>query len=201
MSITDIWLIGDSLVSHLEDSVSGLRLPAKAGIVSRILFQGKGGMHWVHFDTVFQRLMLFHATPMMIIIHLGGNDLVEWSQSKLLKTFKRQFAYMASVYPEAQLVWSDILPRQSWRGADNTPERLKKLDQKRRRINRLGRQVAFNVDGKAIQHELDFNTTGLFKMDGVHLTAVGNAIFFNTFEEAINLFVTDPSSQMYNPNS
>lgn len=201
MSITDIWLIGDSLVSHLEDSVSGLRSPVKAGIVSRIIFQGKGGMHWAQFETVFQRLMLFHATPLMIIIHLGGNDLVEWSQSKLLKTFKRQFAYMASVYPKAQLVWSDILPRQSWRGTDNSAERLKKLDQKRRRINRLGRQASFNVEGKAIQHELDFNTTGLFRSDGVHLTAVGNAIFLNTFEEAINLFVTNPSAQMYNPNN
>ena len=108
---------------------------------------------------------------------------------------------MASVYPKAQLVWSDILPRQSWRGTDNSAERLKKLDQKRRRINRLGRQAVFNVEGKAIQHELDFNTTGLFKSDGVHLTAVGNAIFFNTFVEAINLFVTDPSAQMYNPNN
>lgn len=52
---------------------------------------------------------------------------------------------MASIYPEAQTVWSDILPNcQSWLGADNTHEGLKKLDQ-RRRINQSGRQPALNV--------------------------------------------------------
>lgn len=65
-----------------------------------------------------------------------------WSQSKLLKTFKKQFEYMASVYPDATLVWSNILPRQAWRGIENTTENLEMTEQKRKRVNQLGTQVA-----------------------------------------------------------
>lgn len=157
-------------------------------------------MHWTQFDTTFQELIVFHCTPTTIIIHLGGNDLVAWSQSKLLKTFKKQFEYMASVYPNATLVWSDILPRQAWRGIDNTPENLEMIEQKRKRVNRLGTQVALRFGGRAIHHALDFSTHGLFNSDKAHLSLIGNAIFLNTFEEALEVFFSDPEQKVYKAN-
>lgn len=158
-------------------------------------------MHWEQLRAEFQRLMLFHPAPAMVVIHLGGNDLVTWSQSKLLKKIKTDLRYMASVFPDAQVIWSDILPRQAWRGVESSVESLRKLDQKRKRINRIGRQVTLSLNGKGISHELDFATPGIFRPDSVHLTRIGNAIFLNTFEEALNIFFRNPSVSVFNANS
>ena len=63
---------------------------------------------------------------------------------------------------------------------------------KRKRINHAGRQAVRGLShGRAIIHELDPTTPGLYKNDGTHLTLIGNAIFLNTFKEALNIFLTD----------
>ncbi|MCG8045583.1 MAG: SGNH/GDSL hydrolase family protein [Candidatus Thiodiazotropha endolucinida] len=157
-------------------------------------------MHWYHFGAALQQMMLFHQSPAAIIIHLGGNDLVSWSQSKLLKAFKRHFAYISSTYPNAQIIWSDILPRENWRGMESTTENLRRMNLKRKQVNRLGRGVAIGFGGKGIHHELDFSTTGLFRSDGVHLTLIGNAILLNTFEEAMDIFLSDHSIKTFPSN-
>ena len=43
-------------------------------------------------------------------------------------------------------------------------------------------------------------TPGLFKNDGTHLTLIGNAIFLNTFKEALNIFLTDNTQTVYDAN-
>ena len=89
------------------------------------------------------------------------------------------------------MVWSDILPRLVWRGVDNTPENLRKLDLKRKRINRAGRQATRQVmHGKAIIHEIDT----------VHLTPIGNSIFLHTMQEALSMFLNNPNQRVYNAN-
>ena len=63
---------------------------------------------------------------------------------------------MASTFPSANIIWSDILPRLLWRDIFNTPENLRKTDQKRKRINRTDPQVTQQLNhGKAIIHEID----------------------------------------------
>ena len=53
------------------------------------------------------------------------------------------------------------------------------MNDKKKRINRAGRQIVRGLfHGRAIIHELDSNTSGLFKPDGTHLTLTGNASFF-----------------------
>ena len=198
--LTDIWLIGDSLVSHLEEDSAAVQ--GSCDLPHRIRWLGQGGMHWTQLKASFQRAMLFCNDPTSIIIHLGGNDLVTVTQSRMIKRMKKDLRYISSVYPSARLIWSDILPRTSWRGVVNTPEKLKTLDNKRKRINRAGRQITRTLPhGYSIIHELDSSTSGLFKTDGVHLTLIGNAIFLNTFEEALVAFSSHPDNRVYNANN
>lgn len=158
----------------------------------------------MHLDDLlprFQQAMLFNRPPKMILVHVGGNDLVQFKVTRIIKDLKRHLSYIASVFPEALVIWSDILPRTHWRGAINTPENLRKLDNKRKRINRAGRLVTKELPhGRSIRHSID-TTPGLLKEDGVHLTLIGNAIFLDTLQEALHTFTTDPMQTVYDPNS
>lgn len=203
ISLTDtcIWFIGDSLLAHLEDDLRALRTSPNLGLDGNILWLGKGGMHWRELLPKFQCTLLFNPRPGMIVIHLGGNDLVTVKQAKLMRAIKKDLKYLASVFTSAKIVWSDILPRKKWLGIENTPKNLKIMDNKRKRINRAGRQVVRGLaHGRAIIHELDTEVPGLFKPDGVHLTLIGNAIFLNTFKEALNIFVSDSGQLVYDAN-
>ena len=182
--------------------MTSLRTSPNLGLVDSILWLGKGGMHWCELLPKFQCTMLFNPQPTMIVIHVGGNDIVATKQARLIKDIKRDINYLASVFPCVKIVWSDILPRKFWRGIENTPDNLIKINEKRKRINRADRQVVRElIHGKAIIHEIDTITSGLFKPDGVHLTLIGNAIFLNTFKEALSLFLTDSDHKVYNANN
>lgn len=105
---------------------------------------------------------------------------------KLPKTIRQDLEYICSTYNNVQIVWADILPRLKWRDAPETEEVLKKLDIKRKRLNRLGRQTP---NGKVIISDIDLFTLGLFKPDGTHLSDIGIVILLNTYQEAIRSFI------------
>ena len=63
------------------------------------------------------------------------------------------------------------------------------MNDKRKPINRAGRQAVRGLShGRAIIHELDPTTPGLFKNDGTHLTLIGNAIFFKHIQRGFENF-------------
>ena len=158
-------------------------------------------MKWNELHGQVQLTMLFNSPPAMIIIHLGGNDLVTIKQGKLIKSIKRDLNYISSVFPSALIVWSDILPRLSWRGITPTLENLGKINRKRKCINRAGRQMARELPrGRVIIHEIDTETKGLFSRDEVHLSPVGNDIFLSTLSEAIDSFLKNPVKRLYDAN-
>lgn len=162
---------------------------------------GTSGMHWNQLLSTLQLKMMFNPPPALILIHLGGNDLVNIKQAKFMKLIRRDLSYVASVFPHAYIVWSDILPRKHWRGMVSTPQNLIKMNEKRKRINRAGHQVVRNFDlGRYIIHEIETVTLGLFQEDGTHLTQIGNAILLTALQEAIRLFFQNPSQIMYNAN-
>ncbi|MEW8545795.1 MAG: hypothetical protein AB2693_19915 [Candidatus Thiodiazotropha sp.] len=189
------------MLAHLEEDLAALHSSPNLGIADNILWLGAGGMHWSELIPKFQCTMIFNPPPDLIVIHVGGNDLVTVKQAKLIKVIRRDLQYLASVFPTAIVVWSDILPRKSWRGIENNPQNLAKMNEKRKRINRAGRQVIHDLTyGRAIIHELDATTPGLFKPDGVHLTLIGNAIFLNTFKEALRFFLNNNEQKVYDAN-
>ena len=92
----------------------------------------------------------------MIVVQLGGNDLTTVKRGKLMGMIKKDLFYMASIFPSAYIIWSDILSILLWRDITSTPDTLRKMNQKRKRINRAGRQVTKQLNhDKAIIHEID----------------------------------------------
>ena len=196
--IPDFWIIGDSLISHVEDRASFRNLKNLGLTNHQVHWIGKSGMHWNQLLSTLQFNMLYNPSPALILIHVGGNDLVNIKQGKLMKTVKNDLKYISSVFPNVSLVWSDILPRKHWRGMPSTPANLVSINEKRKSINRAGRQVVRSLNhGRYIIHEIETETPGLFLRDGTHLTNIGNDIFLITLQEAIRLFISTPT-QMYN---
>ena len=161
-------MFGDSFINHLEDMANFRQVPSLGLPNKKVFWLGSNGMHWPELVLKFQLTMILNLQPVMIVIHLGGNDLATVKQGKMIKKIKKDNNYIASVYPSTQVVWSDVLPRLVWRDVDYTPENLRKLDLKRRHINRAGRQATRQImNGKTIIHEID-TTPGIHKPDRVH---------------------------------
>lgn len=168
----DVWIIGDSLISHAEEEAMGKGIQNLDLAGKTVQWFGQSGMHWSHLQNTVQFKMLCFPTPEMIVIHLGGNDLVKIKQAKMIKRINKRMQHMQ---------WSDILPRKKWKGLKNTKTPLKAMDKKQQRIKRAGRQVVKKFSlGYVISHEIDTKTDGLIKSDGMHLTKIGNAIFLLT---------------------
>ena len=135
--LTDIWFIGDSLISHLSDRAA-FRASSNLGLANKKVHRpGTSSMHWSDLIPMVQLAMMFNPPPVMFLVHVGGNDLVT-RQGKLIKNIKKDLQYLASVFSTTKIIWSDILPRKSWRGVEPTQGNVDKMNSKRKRITWLG---------------------------------------------------------------
>lgn len=188
---TDIWLVGDSLIARAEGwagavNRSNLNLDQSCFTVQWLGFRG---MQWHHLRSKVQWISL-HAKLRMIIVHVGGNNVVWTKMQKMKRIMRRDFQYIFEIFPDTMVVWSEILPRLCWKFA---PVNSSKTcwDRKRVRFNQLGRQmVSLNPNGRILKHDITADCPGLFHSDGCHLSDVGNALFCNSFQAAIEFFLT-----------
>ena len=97
--------------------------------------------------------MLNLPPPVMLVTHVGGNDLVNIRQAKMMKRITKDIKYIHLVFPSSYLVWSDILPRSKWLGLRPIGKNISKMDIKRKRINRNDGQIVHQYDlGRSISH-------------------------------------------------
>ena len=143
----------------------------------------KRGMSWSQFRHSIEANVLLSTPPKVVLIHLGGNDLVSKSQTFLRNIIQREIKYLSTAFPESVLVWVDILPRICWGPHSYAPGLL---DAKLRRINRWGRQqIRRHTRSDAISIDIDLETPGFFRQDGVHLSDVGLAFYVDAIRDAI----------------
>ena len=127
-------------------------------------------MNWDGLLPQLQMTMMSAPKPAMLIIQLSGNDLVSLKQAKLMRKINRDIKYIASIFKTYYIMWSDILPRTTWRGMLNTKETVDKMNSKRKRVNRAGRHDINELPyGRSIIHEIDIQTGGFFCLMGFNL--------------------------------
>ena len=183
--------MGDSLISRADSwasSASRMNLkldPSQANV----RWLGTGGMKWQHLRSQIQWVGL-HGQPRMIILHVGGNNVVDTKMQKMKRIMKRDFNNLFKTFPNTLIVWSEILPRLTWKFAPPESE-WKCWDKKRIRFNELGRQmVSTYSNGKVLKHEVTVDCPGLFGKDGCHMSPVGNALFCNSLQGGIETFLS-----------
>ncbi len=142
---------------------------------------GIGGLRWAGLLPLLRRKLQVWAPPHILVIHLGSNDLVGNRTVDLGYNILNDLHAVAALIPQVKLIWSYMLPRRVWRGANSH----KAMEKNRRRINRKAVDVVTSLGGGFIKHDIDDRDPGLYREDDVHLSDIGNAIFVNEIQEAL----------------
>ena len=149
-------------------------------------------MVWEQLYPTIQFLLAHNATPNIIIIHCGGNNIGQSHNTLrgLQKFYKSTLVNIANLLPTTSIIWSHILPRNNWVNCLANMEGNKC----RRRINSAcatfvtkhfkGRGASISYPDIRVQHKK------LFRKDGVHLSDLGNSIFVNTLRNALDHFIS-----------
>lgn len=180
--ILDIWIVGDSIpywvgVHARSSGRADLRIPGKT--VSWLCTRGIG---WHDFRHTVEVSVLLSRPPETVVVSLGGNDLVNFSIRQIQNLVSREVKYLRSAFPNVTIVWVDILPRREWRGEHSG---WSVIDSKRKRLNRLCRQL-IRSQGKSAFVAVDIRADeGFYSEDGVHLNLVGKEFFLDTLREAL----------------
>lgn len=181
----DVWFLGDSIlywagVYAEERNMPNLHLPGLS-----IGWYGIRGMSWNQFIHSLQLRVLFQQPPKVILIHLGGNDLCAKSQLQIFNLIRRGLDYVTAAYPDSVLIWVDILQRLHW--TENYQGDVT-IELKRQRVNRFGRAIVTRLPkGHNLVHDIDFQTPGFFRPDGIHLSDVGLAMYLDATRDKLML--------------
>jgi len=129
---------------------------------------------------VFSSIRCF-GIPRALLLHVGGNDLGNYSTKELIKHLKFAIYVVNRMLPTTSFIFSSILPRRSWRYSSNCIA----MENARKRVNRAIRTF-FQYNGAYVVTHPDLEDChpSLFK-DGVHLSFLGNDIFINIIQGAL----------------
>jgi hypothetical protein len=107
------------------------------------------------------------------------NSVVLW------RAICRDIDTIREMRPGCVIIWSHILPRLYWHGANNT----RGIDKARKRINSKVERHVMQFGGKVIRHpDIVSEEIGLFRFDGTHLSDIGNDIFLNEIQGSRNIW-------------
>ena len=126
-----IWIVGSSLVRnafvHARSRTGGVHLGLQR-IGVHIWWQGYSGMVLKDLEPTIKNVLKYEEPPNYIVIHVAGNDLgrikVVFLRNNIKNTLKRIQTYL----PSTIIVWSQILPRKTWRYSDSCESMLKCKD-------------------------------------------------------------------------
>lgn len=118
-------------------------------------------------------LLKFERTPDMLIVDCGGNNLGYRHLHKLRHQIKSSLYSVQKMLPNVKIIWSQILPRLSWRSSKNTWA----LSRVAARINNFAGWLCLKYGGGYVKYpEIEWDEPGLFNKDGVHLSLIGNEL-------------------------
>uniref|UniRef100_A0A8W8IPF9 SGNH hydrolase-type esterase domain-containing protein n=1 Tax=Magallana gigas TaxID=29159 RepID=A0A8W8IPF9_MAGGI len=124
-------------------------------------------------------------------LNLGLNHFtINWNGRRGM-VWEYLYTTVSNLLPNTLIVWSHILPRSNWRQSLSTIEG----ENSRRRINSaIATFVLKKLNGASIKYpDIQITQKRLFRLDGVHLSDLGNNIYINSLKNAIVQFVTSSS--------
>lgn len=123
--------------------------------------------------------------PNWLIIQLGSNDVCVIKSKELVELIRLDVLRLLALYSSLKIVWSEILPRRYWHFADDQSA----AEKTRKRINMAVKKIMFEQHGYVISHpNIREKERSLFRHDGTHLSDVGNDLYLQNIQAAIELF-------------
>ena len=188
----DIWITGDSIVRW-----AGVQYHTRNRLLEySVEWDGHSGLCVEKLHANLQLGLLRGKNPKIILLHLGGNNIHNTNQGKIIRILKREANYLFLNFPEALIAYVFILPRLSWSRSDDTVS-VRTMNQKRLRINRtMSNYFLAHSKGRVLNiKSIDAATTGFFRTDGVHLSLVGIEMYINAICESINSFLVNSTDK------
>ena len=153
-------------------------------------------MSWHQFDATIETQLKPHPPLDYLLIQLGGNDLVQVKSIDLINDITCSLLRLRLLCPNLVIIWSDILPRLFWYGA-NKPI---KINEARKRVNSAVRSFVLQhlQGGRVIKHpNIKVCEINLYRHDGVHLSNHGNAVYLNSIQAAIECFTSNSKNNTF----
>ncbi|CAJ0946880.1 unnamed protein product [Ranitomeya imitator] len=180
-----VWIMGHSFVFWAAERAAVRPDGRQLGFsrdVATLRWIGKRGMTWSQFLPDFHRFVRWDQVPQILVIHLGGNDLRKRPCRELIKDIKFDVLRLWAMFPKVLVVWSDIVPRKVWRGA-RSPEGVNRA---RIKVNKAVSRFMARNGAVVVRHiNLESGTGGYWRLDGVHLNAVGTDMWCLVIQEGI----------------
>jgi lysophospholipase L1-like esterase len=185
-----VWIVGSSIIKRASIAARSRPGGLSLGLTQRginIWWQGYGGLKFMHLVAKIRHLANFEDRPKYMLIHCGANDLGQVRLANLLHKIKFDIELLASIFPHTTIIWSFLLPRILWRHSQKT----RALEQARNRVNRFAAAQVFRCGGKILLHpQFVHKPPQLYHKDGTHLSPLGNDIFLNNVQGALEYFAS-----------
>ena len=143
---------------------------------------GWPGMRWEQFVPTVKKARSKLPRPHAVKVHFGRNELAAKGRRWLLHKMKADLLAVADSVRPAELIWSEVVPRFEWRGAEVNAA----VEQSQRGLNFAMKKACNGMGWGFARHGmLTLKAPGYFEKDGVHLSRVGMAIFMIDIAEAL----------------
>lgn len=151
-----------------------------------MIWIGQRGMKWGDLNRVFEQRLLNRPLPSFLVIQLGSNDLGISTSEKLFSDIECDLLRLHALYPALKIIWSDILMRRYWHNANCGQA----IERARKRVNLRVKNLVLSIGGCAIRHSnIRAKESNLFRYDGTHLSKIGNDIYLNNLQGALEQFM------------
>lgn len=126
----------------------------------KIWWQGYAGLKFTDLKKKVMYLTRLEEAPDFLVIHCGGNDLgdPDWPLAELIEHMSESITSLADLLPKTKLVWSQILPRKSYRYSSD----LEAMERNRKRFNRATACQIQDLGGHILSTQILLGTSTSF---------------------------------------
>lgn len=185
-----VWCVGSSIIKHAFTEAlcraGGTNLGLERLGIS-IWWQGYSGLKFLHLKSKLHLLREIKAAPDFLVMHAGGNDigLKRIPLYELIEIACDHLEIIKQRFPNSVLVWSQILPRKTWRYSQD----VEAMTRSRVRVNRAVALKVLALGGCYIKYPDLLKDINLFlRPDGVHLTELGYKPFLHNIQGRLEYF-------------
>ena len=134
--------------------------------------------------------------PAMLLIQLGSNDLTSIKFFDLISDIVRDILRIKLLLPNTKVVWSNILMRRYWHGADDGTT----VERARKRVNCAVKKELIPEGFCVIRHlNIRAREKNLHRYDSTHLSDAGNDIYLNNIQGALEYFPVSDKNNCFPP--
>nr|XP_033814699.1 uncharacterized protein LOC117366849 isoform X2 [Geotrypetes seraphini] len=173
-----VWIIGHSFVHWAGERAlvrPGGRHLGLGHLGVRVSWWGQRGMRWHQLLPFLSHLRSCPRPPVVLIIHLGGNDVDSLSARQLVNVIKDDLRVLFAWFPGTRILWSDVIPRPRCLASRRWTRGLAKFNRQ------VGKWVESQGGTQLLHGWVEVGCGGLFHTDGVHLSDIGWDLLLDDF--------------------